>query len=136
VLHETEGQFDLVVSVPPIPGQRRDRFSVARQRIADLVGATPRADLLTMRFDVPAYRSLPAARRANANRGRFACRGHLRGERIVLVEDVVFSPEGGQAQTCATQLTRAGAGAVIVLAAADARPLLAPETTRGSSVRP
>jgi hypothetical protein len=68
-----------------------------------------------MLFDVPGYKRMAPDERRAANLGRFRSRP-LRGESVLLIDDVITS--GSQTDACREELIRAGAGSVTVLALA------------------
>jgi HAD superfamily hydrolase (TIGR01549 family) len=103
---------ELIVSVPPRPGQEFDRFDVIRQSLAGALKAQDGKGNLTMEFEVADYKGMvPDARRA-ANKNRFRSKP-LQGESILLVDDVITS--GSQTQECQRALIGAGAREVTVL---------------------
>jgi HAD superfamily hydrolase (TIGR01549 family) len=106
---------ELIVSVPPRPGQGFDRFAVVRRALAAVLGARDGAGVLSILFDVPGYKQMTPDERRAANIGRFRSRP-LRGESVLLIDDVITS--GSQTDGCREELMRAGAGNVTVLALA------------------
>jgi HAD superfamily hydrolase (TIGR01549 family) len=109
-----DGQPDVVTSVPPAPDRDYDRFAVVRERLAAAYGTTARGDILTMRRAVDNYKSLNHDERAAANRDRFASCA-LDGERVLLIDDVLTSGTGGQAESCRAAMLARGAAAVTVV---------------------
>jgi phosphoglycolate phosphatase-like HAD superfamily hydrolase len=105
----------LVVSVPPRPHQEFDRFTVIRSTVAAALQARDGAGVLSMLFDVEDYKRLRSEERQAVNDHRFRSRA-LRGERVLLIDDVITS--GGQTDSCRRELMRAGGGSVEVLAVA------------------
>jgi HAD superfamily hydrolase (TIGR01549 family) len=106
---------DLVLSVPPRPGQDYDRFAVVRQALAEALGANESGDVLEMRYAVDNYKRMNHDERREANRDRFAAAA-LDDEHVVLIDDVLTS--GGQVEACRDALLAAGAGRVDVIALA------------------
>lgn len=107
--------FDVVTSVPPRPDATYDRFEVPRQRVAEAFGARDEPAALAMRFAVDDYKTLDHDTRAAVNAQRFEAAALRDGERVLVLDDVLTSGSGGQAQTCATTLLQAGASQVTVL---------------------
>lgn len=114
---------DLVVSLPPDPGDP-DRFGGVRARLAaDLGGAPAPTGVLRERYDVPGYRGMSARERlARSGLDRFevADPDAVRGRRVLLVDDVVTS--GAQARSAIAALE--GAGATVDFAALAQAPSL------------
>lgn len=108
-----ESPPELIVSVPPRPGQELDRFADVREALAVALDARGGGDVLSMDFAVEEYKSLTHDDRREANRNRFRSQP-LDGEAVLLVDDVLTS--GSQAQSCRDALLEAGARSVIVLA--------------------
>lgn len=106
---------NLVVSVPPAPESDFDRFAAARALLAEALGGRDGAGVLTMNFPVDNYKRLPHDARRVANEGRFQA-ARLRGEHVLLIDDVLTS--GGQAEACRDALLAAGAARVNVIALA------------------
>jgi phosphoglycolate phosphatase-like HAD superfamily hydrolase/pyrimidine operon attenuation protein/uracil phosphoribosyltransferase len=106
---------ELIVSVPPRPGQDFDRFAPVRAQLAQATGARDGAGVLSMLFHVPDYKRMGPDDRRASNRDRFRS-GPLHGETVILVDDVITS--GGQTGSCREQLMRAGARSVTILALA------------------
>jgi phosphoglycolate phosphatase-like HAD superfamily hydrolase len=106
---------ELIVSVPPRPGQQFDRFAVVRAALAAALRARDGMGVLSMVFDVPDYKQLAPHERRGANVRRFRSRP-LKGESVLLIDDVITS--GSQTNGCRDELIRAGAGQVTVLALA------------------
>jgi len=124
---------ELVVSVPPRPGQEFDRFAVVRAALAAAFEARDGAGVLAMLFDVPGYKQMAPDERRAANLGRFRSRP-LSGERVLLIDDVITS--GSQTDGCREELMRAGAGSVTVLALAATQNRLPEQCPRcGASLR-
>jgi predicted amidophosphoribosyltransferase len=123
----------LIVSVPPAPGDARDRFAAARAELAAFYGARDGGDDLRMVRAVAFYKRAPRDARAKLNVERFAVAGSLSGERALLIDDVLTS--GGQSEACRAALLTAGCGSVTVIALAvtqDKLPDSCPEC--GSSL--
>jgi HAD superfamily hydrolase (TIGR01549 family) len=110
-----ESRPQLIVSVPPKPGQDYDRFTLIRSALAGALGAVDGVGVLTMRFDVANYKRMSHDERRAVNRDRFAART-LGGERVLLIDDVLTS--GGQVEACRDALLRSGAGWVGIVALA------------------
>ena len=115
-------QVDLVTSVP-VPWSRRLRrgFDQAeRLAIPVAIAASARRKRLLrrVRSEEQAGRGL-AARRAGAH-GAFAARQALRGQRVLLVDDVLTT--GSTVSACATELLGAGASRVYGLIVAHQPP--------------
>lgn len=106
-------RFDLVTSVPGKPGESADRFAAVRAALGDAIGARDRSDVLEQRFDDPDYKRRQAGHRLESVRGRFGSAA-LRGERVLLIDDVITS--GGQSEECRRQMLREGARRVTILA--------------------
>jgi HAD superfamily hydrolase (TIGR01509 family) len=101
-----------IVSVPPAPGDERDRFAAARAEMAAVYGALDGGDALRMRYPVEDYKRTHRTARAAKNTDRFAAT-HLSGERTLLIDDVLTS--GGQVKACRAALRAAGCGPVTVM---------------------
>lgn len=106
--------FELVTSVPPKPGEDFDRFQPVRERLARACRARSGDGTLSMLYEVEDYKNLDHAARAAVNAGRFKAAA-LRGERMLLVDDVLTSEAGGQAETCRQKLLAAGAAQVTIM---------------------
>ena len=123
----------LIVSVPPAPGDARDRFSAARAVLATFYGARDGAEVLRMTRAVESYKRTPRDARAALNIGRFVVTAPLSEQRALLIDDVLTS--GGQSDACGAALREAGCRSVTVVALAvtqDKLPDLCPEC--GSSL--
>jgi HAD superfamily hydrolase (TIGR01549 family) len=114
-------EVDLVTSVPPKPGEQYDRFASVRTAVAEAAGAQEAGELLRQRFPDEDYKHHSAEERPARARGRFES-GHLAGERVLLIDDVITS--GGQAQDCRRALLESGAGTVAILAFGVTQDLL------------
>jgi HAD superfamily hydrolase (TIGR01549 family) len=117
----------LVVSVPPAPGAKRDRFGEARAILADAYQARDGTGLLYQAYDVEDYKRKPRRERVRHTTKRFKVNGTLAGERVLLIDDVLTS--GAQTSACRKALIASGARAVTVLVAAgtqDRLPVLCP----------
>ncbi len=115
--------------MPPRPDSDYDRFVVPRERIATIFEARAADDVLSMSYAVDDYKSLGHDERAEVNADRFVSCA-LQGERVLILEDVLTSGSGGQAQTCAAKLLDRGAASVTVLgmsATQDTLPRTCPE---------
>jgi phosphoglycolate phosphatase/pyrophosphatase PpaX len=86
---------EVVVSVPPRPGEEFDRFAVVRASLAAALEARDGAGHLSMLFDVSGYKQRSHDDRRSANIGRFHSR-RLAGERVLLIDDVITSGGGVQ----------------------------------------
>ncbi len=102
----------LIVSVPPAPGDERDRFAAARAAMAAVYDAHDGGDALKMRHAVEEYKRIHRDARAAKNVDRFTATD-LTGERALLIDDVLTS--GGQAEACRAALRTAGCGPVTVM---------------------
>lgn len=114
--------FDGVVPVPLSPGGLRERgfnqsLLIARV-LASLRGAPLMAGLLYKKKETPPQVSLSRSARLENLKGAFGVRGKLRGERLLLVDDVITT--GATASECSRILLRAGAGEVYVASLARA----------------
>jgi ComF family protein len=111
-------RWDGLVPIPLHPTREREReFNQARQMAAHLSRATAiplRPDLLQRTVFTPTQTKLTREKRADNVRNAFALRRRedLRGQRFVLVDDVLTT--GATASACAAALRRAGADAVCV----------------------
>lgn len=114
--HTTMDAPVLIASVPPAPGDQRDRFGGARKALADSMSASDGGGLLVMNHAVEGYKSLNHDARATACSERFAATSQLSGEQVILLDDVITS--GAQSEACRAVLKDAGAGGVAVVAAA------------------
>jgi phosphoglycolate phosphatase-like HAD superfamily hydrolase len=126
-LNATARPPDLVVSVPPAPGQTYDRFEQSRARLSEAWGARDGGGSLRMSFEVEGYKGMSFDERRAHNVGRFQS-DELDRENVVLIDDVLTS--GGQADACRDALREAGAGQVTVVALAVAQaelPELCPQ---------
>jgi phosphoglycolate phosphatase-like HAD superfamily hydrolase len=113
----TSNPPDVVVSVPPAPGQSGDRFDAVRAKLAEVWDAVDGAGLIRMRHAVDGYKRMNHSERATANSGRFECASEaarlaIKGNRVALIDDVFTS--GGQAYACRDVLLAAGAASVSV----------------------
>ncbi len=112
--------------VVPVPlhwwrrlGRGYDQAVLISQGVSDVLGATPLRALRRTRRTVPQSR-LARAQRLGNPRGAFVvrrgCRARLRGQSVLLVDDVVTT--GATVNACATCLKEAGAKTVVALAIA------------------
>jgi predicted amidophosphoribosyltransferase len=97
---------ELVVSVPPRPGQP-DRFEAIRGQLAKRLRAADGSSVLRQTRVIADYRQLTRAQRAAVCPGRFVAAARLHGKRVLLIDDVVTS--GSQAREAARALIGAGA---------------------------
>ncbi len=104
---------DLITSVPPKPDQTYDRFAPMRAAVAAATDAVYDGGVLRQRFDDPDYKHQRAEDRPGRVVERFASAA-LRGERVLLIDDVITS--GGQAEECRRQVLEHGASSVTILA--------------------
>ncbi|MDO8184639.1 ATP-binding protein [Conexibacter sp. JD483] len=111
------GSPDIVVSVPPRPGQAFDRLAAARSRVAARCGARDGADALSMRWLVPDYKRMGRRDRIACSAGRFVARD-VAGANCLLLDDVIST--GAQSGDCRQALEAAGARSVTVVALAAA----------------
>jgi ComF family protein len=114
--------LDGVVPVPLSNSGLRERgfnqsLLIARV-IASRRGAPLMARLLYKKKETPPQVSLSRRARLENLRGAFGVRGKLRGERLLLVDDVITT--GATAAECAKALRKAGAGEVYVASLARA----------------
>ena len=116
---------DLVVSLPPKPGQD-DRFRNVRRELAAGLGAVDGGAALTQRMVVPNYRRMTAAQRFAAAGGRFLAGDSVRAKAVLLIDDVVTT--GAQAGDAIRALIAAGATDVRV--ACVAHTIAAPTDRR------
>lgn len=105
---------ELIVSVPPDP-KGEDRFSAARESLAELFGARDGEGTLHQLYGVEDYRATGRQQRRAKVVERFEACEELDGERIVLIDDVITS--GAQGEACRAALREAGAGGVSILVA-------------------
>lgn len=103
---------ELIVSVPPAPGDARDRFAIARATLAAIYGARDGGEVLKMHHAVDDYKQASRAARARLNADRFAA-VPISAERALLIDDVLTS--GGQSAACRKVLRAAGCGSVTVV---------------------
>ena len=112
-------RYDVLTPVPLHPARQRVRGINQARLLCDLVGRRldlPTLDALirTRRTNEQARIREPGARQRNV-RGAFACRGEVKGLRVLLVDDVRTT--GATARACAEALLRGGAAEVAVLTA-------------------
>jgi Topoisomerase DNA binding C4 zinc finger/Haloacid dehalogenase-like hydrolase len=103
---------ELIVSVPPAPGDARDRFAAARAALASIYGARDGGDVLRMSHPVAHYKKTQRTARGKLNIDRFMA-GSVSAERAWLIDDVLTS--GGQSTACREALCAAGCGSVAVV---------------------
>ncbi len=103
---------ELIVSVPPAPGDVRDRFAIARATLASSYGARDGGDALKMSHPVDNYKQASRAARAKLNVDRFTA-GAVSAKRALLIDDVLTS--GGQSAACRKALRAAGCGSVTIV---------------------
>jgi predicted amidophosphoribosyltransferase len=106
---------NLIVSVPPAPGDERDRFEAARAAVAEAFEARDGGGVLRQLYAVDDYRSTARDARAGRVADRFETTTPLHGERVLLLDDVLTS--GAQSNACRVALKRAGSGGVSVVVA-------------------
>lgn len=107
-------RFDLIVSVPPAPGARFDRFASTRATLARILRAAEDRRLLTMRYPVEHYKRMDHQTRRARTLDRFRAGHPLAGEHCLLLDDVITS--GAQTDSCRQALRQAGAARITVLA--------------------
>jgi HAD superfamily hydrolase (TIGR01549 family) len=103
---------ELIVSVPPAPGDARDRFAAARAAIASSFRARDGGEALRMNYRVDDYKDAPRSSRGKLNVGRFVAES-VSAERALLIDDVLTS--GAQSNACRQTLLAAGCGSVAVV---------------------
>lgn len=104
---------DLITSVPPKPDQTYDRFAPVRAAVAAVSNAIDRGNILQQYFDDSDYKHQSAEDRLERVSDRFVSVA-LRGERVLLIDDVITS--GGQSEECRRQMLTRGASRVTILA--------------------
>jgi predicted amidophosphoribosyltransferase len=102
---------DLVVSLPPKPGQD-DRFRNIRRELAARLGAADARGVLIRTRVTPDYRRMGAAERLAAADGSYLAGASLLGKSVLVVDDVVTG--GAQAGDATRALLAAGAADVRV----------------------
>ena len=107
--HSPDFAPELVVSVPPTPGQD-DRFRNIRTELARRTAACDVGAALSQTRAVPDYRRMTVAQRRAASDGRCTANHLVRGRSVLLIDDVVAS--GGQASDAIRALHAAGAADV------------------------
>ena len=108
----TRHRPELIVSVPPAPGDARDRFAMARATLAASYGARDGGGLLRMSHAVDDYKQASRAARAKLNADRFVANA-VSAKRVLLIDDVLTS--GGQSAACRKALRAAGCGSITVV---------------------
>jgi hypothetical protein len=103
---------ELIVSVPPAPGDSRDRFAVARAALVASFGARDGGEVLKMSHAVDNYKHASRAARGKLNADRFRAES-VCAERALLIDDVLTS--GGQSAACRKALRVAGCGSTTVV---------------------
>lgn len=112
-------QVDLVVPVPLSRDRLRQRgfnqAALLAAQVASALDTNVAVDVLT-RLQRPAQRTLDARRRLVNLAGAFSCPGpeHVRGKRLLIVDDVVTT--GATVSACADTLAEAGASRICVVA--------------------
>ena len=110
--------------IAPVPLHRRrlwwrgyNQSALIARALVRMGGGTLAVDLLTRTKPTPLLRGLGRKARARAVAGAFqvtpAQREHLKGQRVILIDNVYTS--GATAHACAITLRRAGAGAIDIL---------------------
>ena len=100
---------DLVVSLPPKPGQG-DRFRDVRRELAARLGAADAGGALIRTRAIPEYRRMGAAERLAAAGDSHLAAASVWGKSVLLIDDVVTT--GAQAADATRALLAAGAADV------------------------
>lgn len=118
-------QAELVVSIPPKPGQE-ERFRNIRREVAARVEATDGGAVLALTRVVADYRQMTIAQRLAAAGGWFTAKESVSGPSVLLIDDVLIW--GAQASGASHALNESGAADLrfIAVARATGRPA-APE---------
>lgn len=103
---------ELIVSVPPAPGDARDRFAQARAVLASGYGARDGGDVLSMSRAVDNYKKASRIARRKLNVDRFVAKS-ASVERALLIDDVLTS--GSQSSACREALRSAGCSSVAIV---------------------
>ncbi len=115
-------EADVVVPVPAgLRGLRARGFNQCHflgRELSRSLGLPMESRLLYKQKETPPQVGLPAYARKINLRGAFAMRERFRGERVLLVDDVITT--GATMNECAKTLRRAGASEVIAVALARA----------------
>jgi predicted amidophosphoribosyltransferase len=105
-LHFPRFRPDLVVSLPPKPGEE-DRFRNIRRELAARLRASDGERALRLTRVTPDYRRMSAAQRLAAAAGRYLADDTVLAKSILLIDDVVTT--GAQAGDAIRALVAAGA---------------------------
>ncbi|MBT3831190.1 MAG: ComF family protein [Gammaproteobacteria bacterium] len=123
-LRNISGQDLLVVPVPLHPRKSRARgfnqSHLIAQQLADLIPAKLDQTLLYRVIDTPDQKSLPLASRKHNLKDSFRVKRDLKGDRILLVDDVVTT--GTTITEISDCLIQSGASDVVVFAVARTPP--------------
>lgn len=105
---------DVVLSAPPHQWQTSDRFLPYRRIATRELGASDDIQVHSPRPVSAGYKGLNHAKRRGTRKGRFAISDDLKGQTVLLVDDVVTS--GSTLGSLKDAAEQAGAGRVIQLA--------------------
>ncbi|MEO2184322.1 MAG: double zinc ribbon domain-containing protein [bacterium] len=123
-LRNISGEDLLVVPVPLHPRKSRVRgfnqSHLIAQQLADLIPAKLDQTLLYRVIDTPDQKSLPLASRKHNLKDSFQVERNLKGDRILLVDDVVTT--GTTVTEISHRLIQSGASDVVVFAVARTPP--------------
>ena len=123
-LRNISGQDLLVVPVPLHPRKSRARgfnqSHLIAQQLADLIPAKLDQTLLYRVIDTPDQKSLPLASRKHNLKDSFRVKRDLKGDRILLVDDVITT--GTTITEISDCLIQSGASDVVVFAVARTPP--------------
>jgi len=129
--HFPQFRPDLVVSLPPKPGEE-DRFRNIRRELAAQLGAGDSPRALRLARVTRDYRRMSDAQRRAVAQGLYVAGGAVRAKSVLLIDDVVTS--GAQAGDAIRALV--AAGAVEVRFACVARTIGPRERPRSTSWSP
>lgn len=104
-----------LMSVPAKPGQERDRFAKLLEMVASQSSGVQRcADGLTCTRAIPNYKTMKPDERREAMKGVFSTKYTWKGQRVLLVDDVLTT--GSTVHECVRTLRADGAADVRVVA--------------------